>query len=250
MSVPFGKALADVLVPNTVTKALKTEKYFHRDLVGFTIGESRYYSPLETQAQMIRSFNRPVILIDDLLHSGNRMRIIDPILRENNVDVKEIVVGVMTGSARDAIELSGRKVESAYFLPTLRIWLNERDCYPFIGGDSIEGDSPEATNRNSSVNLILPYTAPQFIADGDSDGIYQYSMTCLRNARRIWAAIEEEYQRTFERRLTLKSIGEVITYPRTPDLGEGIHLDENLAPTAFIDNAIERLIRLKWRKHR
>ena len=28
MSVPFGKALSDVVVPNTVTKALRTEKYF------------------------------------------------------------------------------------------------------------------------------------------------------------------------------------------------------------------------------
>ena len=245
MSVPFGKALADVLVPNTVTKSLHTEKYFNRDLKGFTIGESRHYSAMDNQARTIRSFNRPVILIDDLLHKGYRMSIIDPILKKHKVDVKEIVVGVMTGNARDSMTVRNRKAECAYFLPTLKLWLNERDCYPFVGGDSIMRPG-DGSDKNGSVNLIMPYTTPEFIADGDVDQIYRYSMMCLENARSIWAALESEYQSAFERKLTLKRIGEVITYPRIPDIGTGVELDENLAPTHFIDNAIERLIRLKW----
>jgi hypothetical protein len=244
MSVPFGKALADVLVPNTVTKSLHTEKYFDRDLKGFTIGESRHYSAMDNQARTIRSFDRPVILIDDLLHKGYRMSIIDPILKKHNVNVKEIVVGVMTGNARDAMTVSHRKAECAYFLPTLKMWLNERDCYPFVGGDSIAGTGIDS--RNASVNLIMPYTTPEFIADGDVDQIYRYSMTCLENARNIWRTLEREYQSAFERKLTLKRIGEVVTYPRVPDIGEGIEFDESLAPSVFIENAIERLVRLKW----
>lgn len=244
MSVPFGKALADVLVPNTVTKSLHTEKYFDRDLKGFTIGESRHYSAMDNQARTIRSFDRPVILIDDLLHKGYRMSIIDPILKKHNVNVKEIVVGVMTGNARDAMTVSNRKAECAYFLPTLKMWLNERDCYPFVGGDSIAGTGIDS--RNASVNLIMPYTTPEFIADGDVDQIYRYSMTCLENARNIWRTLEREYQSAFERKLTLKRIGEVVTYPRVPDIGEGIEFDESLAPSVFIENAIERLVRLKW----
>ena len=101
MSVPFGKALADVVVPNTVTKALHTEKYFDSDLNDFTIAESRYYSALENQVRTIKSFDRPVILIDDLLHKGYRMNILDPLMRENEIDMKEMIVGVMTGNARD-----------------------------------------------------------------------------------------------------------------------------------------------------
>lgn len=250
MSVPFGKSLADVLVPNTVTNPLHTEKYFDSDLRHFTVRESKHYSPLEYQAKTIRSFNRPVILIDDLLHKGHRMRIIDPILRKNNVEVKEIMVGVMTGNARDAMTMSGRKAESAYFLPTLKVWLNERDCYPLIGGDSITNDNPDETDRNAAINLIMPYTTPRFIGKDDTDKYstrcYQYSMTCLENARNIWQTIEEEYQAKFERKLTLKRIGEVITYRRVPDLGNGITLDENMAPTACVDNVIQRLIRLNW----
>ena len=248
MTVPFGKALADVLVPNTVTKVLHTEKYFNSNLDGFTIRESRYYSPLDSQARAIRSFDRPVILIDDLLHKGYRMSIIDPILKKNKVDVRKIVVGVMTGNARDSMEMRGREVEGAYFLPTLKIWLNERDCYPFIGGDSLMPANENDGLRSGSVNLIMPYTTPVFIADGNVDEIFRYSMTCLENARNIWQVIEKEYQSIYERKLTLKRIGEVITYPRIPELGTGIELDENLAPTAFIDNAIARLIRLKWGK--
>ena len=44
MTVPFGKALSDVLVPNTVTKSLHIEKYFNRAVKGFTIAETHHYS--------------------------------------------------------------------------------------------------------------------------------------------------------------------------------------------------------------
>ncbi len=248
MSVPFGKALSGVLVPNTVTKVLHTEKYFHRDLNGFTINQSRQFATLENQARAIRSFDRPVILIDDLLHKGYRMRIVDKLLREAGVDVKELVVGVMTGKARDTMLMEGHQVSSAYFLPTLKVWLNERDCYPFIGGDSLEGLPGAYAERNASINLIMPYTAPKFIAGGNFDGIYEYSMTCLQNSHRIWETLERVYQNHFERTLTLKRIGEVITYPRIPDIGAGVQFDPNLPPSKFIESDIEKLVRLKWEK--
>ena len=37
MVVPFGKVLAGVAVPNTVSKTLHTEKYFSRDVSDFTV---------------------------------------------------------------------------------------------------------------------------------------------------------------------------------------------------------------------
>ncbi|MBQ5664648.1 MAG: hypothetical protein IIV41_02145, partial [Akkermansia sp.] len=46
MAVPFGKVLDGVVVPNTVTKALHTEKYFTRDISDFTVEESGHYSSL------------------------------------------------------------------------------------------------------------------------------------------------------------------------------------------------------------
>ena len=239
MSVPFGKALADVVVPNTVTKPLRTEKYFSPDLKHFTIAEAKDYAALDDQARTIRSFGRPVILIDDLLHKGYRMRILDPILDAHEIEVKEIIVGVLTGNARDTAAVRNRRVDGAYFLPNMGIWLNERDSYPFIGGDSIEGEA------DASINLIMPYTAPKFIRNGDREAVFRYSMTCLENAKLILQVLEQEYQATFEKKLTLKRLGEVIARPRKPDPGRGVHYDENIAPSVYVENDIRRLARLQ-----
>lgn len=239
MSVPFGKALADVVVPNTVTKALHTEKYFDPRIETFSIAESKHYSALDNQAKTLKSFDRPIILIDDLLHKGYRMNIVDPILKQNDVEVKELIVGVLTGNGRDLMTVRDRDVESAYFLPNLEVWLNERDCYPFIGGDSISKDV------QAGINLILPYTTPVFIRRKGMRPVYEYSMACLENARDILRVLEREYQATFEKKLTLKRLGEVISSPRIPDSGIGIEYDETLAPSVYVENAIEQLVRLK-----
>ena len=58
--------------------------------------------------------------------------------------------------------------------------------------------------------------------------------------------IEAEYQKIFERKLTLERIGEAITIPRIPEIDIGVSFDANLEPTIFIDTDIERLTRLKW----
>jgi len=239
MSVPFGKALADVVVPNTVTKALHTEKYFDAKIESFHIAESKHYSALDNQAKTLKSFNRPVILIDDLLHKGYRMKSIDPILKENGVEVKELIVGVLTGNGRDLMAVNHRAVESAYFLPNLEVWLNEKDCYPFIGGDSISKE------EHGGINLILPYTTPVFIRKRGMEAVFDYSMTCLENARDVLKVLEREYQATFEKKLTLKRLGEVISSPRIPDNGLGVEYDETLAPSVYVENAIAQLIRLK-----
>ena len=247
MVVPFGKALGDVLVPNTVTKTLFVEKYFNRNVKGFTIAEAKNYSPLETQVRMIKSFDRPIILIDDLLHKSHRMNILGPMLDKEGCNTKEILVGVMTGNAMDKMQANNIKVESAYFLPTLEVWLNERDCYPYIGGDSLQPAAGSISDdRSASANMVLPYIKPGFIANGDEEAAFSYSAVCLRNAHKIMSALEAEYQKVFERKLTLKRLGEVITIPRIPETDRGVTFDENLKPTNFIENDIERLSRLKW----
>ena len=100
--------------------------------------------------------------------------------------------------------------------------------------------------RNPSINLVLPYVKPAFIGKGNSEADYLYSLTCLQNAASIMETLQDVYQETFEKRLTLKRLGEVITYPRIPDIDVGVKFDENMDPTRFIKNDIERLIRLRW----
>ena len=247
MVVPFGKILDGVAVPNTVTKALHTEKYFNREVSAFTIEESSFYSTLEVQVRTIKSFNRPVILVDDLLHKGYRMNKIDPILKKTGVEVVDTVVGVQTGRGRDLMTIKERSVDSAYFLPNMKCWIDETAIYPYIGGDSIkEAEKPVYGMGNvPSLNLVLPYAVPSFLGDITGKSVYDYSMTCLENACSILKTLEEEYQNVFERKLTVKRLGEVITEPKIPDIGEHVAFDENAAASVYVENDMERLIRMR-----
>lgn len=247
MAVPFGKVLKGSAVPNTVTKSMHTEKYFNKDVSDFTIEEKRFYSTLENQVKTIKSFNRPVILVDDLLHKGYRMKEIDPILKKNKVDVVETVVGVQTGRGRDLMTIKERTVDSAYFLPNLKCWIDESDMYPYIGGDSMKDKEVSVCSQGTipTLNLLLPFTVPTFLGNIPGKSLYDYSMTCLENARNILKTLEDEYQKEFEQKLTLKRLGEVIMDPKNPDVATHIKLDENIAASAYVETAIEKLIRMR-----
>ena len=240
MSVPFGDVLTGAVVPNTVTKTLHTEKYFNEDMSGFTIGHRHNYSTLENQSRTIRSFNRPVILIDDLLHKGYRLGKLMPVLEGQNVEIKGVVTGVLTGKGKDLMRQAGVHVESAYYLPSIDIWLNERDCYPFIGGDSIKSGDGQVGN----INMILPYAKCAFIGYGDHKSIQRYSMVCLENTYDILRTLESEYQKQYGRRLTVRRLGQVLTNPKVPQLDDGVSYDENITPSHYIEQAMIRLRRL------
>jgi len=245
MCVPFGKILKGMVVPNTVTKTLHTEKKFDTMLSRFTIEEFPFYSPIVSQVKTIKSFNKPIILVDDLLHKGYRIKELDPLLKENGIDVSKIIVGILSGRGRDLMTIQNRDVSSVYFIPSLKSWFTESSMYPFIGGDSVKRDGAPITNLLSSINLILPYAAPGFLVGAPDDAVYQLSMVCLENARSILLALEEEYQTIFERNLTLKRLGEVVISPTCPDKGLCISYDLNLPSSVYILNDIERLIRLR-----
>lgn len=240
MSVPFGGALTSVVVPNTVTKALHSEKYFNEDMTGFRIGEQKYYSSLDDQVKTIKSFDRPVILIDDLLHKGYRLNQLRPILNANNVKIKSLVVGVLTGRAKDEMKLEGVEVKSAYNIPRIEFWLNEKESYPCIGGNSIDLDYM----GDHFINMIMPFSFPQFIDSGNYESIYKYSIVSLKNTLDLLHVLEREYQNHFEKKLTLRRLGEVLESPKVPDLGMGISYDENISASTFVRNYIGRQIRL------
>lgn len=245
MCVPFGKILRGTAVPNTVTKTIHTEKQFEPDLKSFSIKEYPNYSPIENQVKTIKSFNRPVILVDDLLHKGYRMKKLDPILRDNQVDVRKLVVGLLSGNGKDLMMIQGRQVDSAYFIPNLRSWFVESSLYPFIGGDGVRREAFNDSGLQTSINMILPYVSPNFLTDAPKKAVYDFSMVCLNNAYRIFLALEEEYQKEFQRKLTLERISDAVISPRVPDQGSDMKYDMNLAPSRYLMNGIERLIRLE-----
>lgn len=245
MCVPFGAILKGRVVPNTVTKSIHTDKVFNSDISGFTISEYPFYSPLLNQVKTIKSFNRPVILVDDLLNKGYRMKVIDPMFKSEDIKVEKTIVGLLSSRGKDLMTMQKREIDSAYFIPNLRLWFNENLLYPFIGGDTVGYGEEPILNLIPSINLILPYVEPKFIRYASYNSIYELSMTCLLNAKNIMQTLEREYQRIYEKKLTLKRLSEVMLSPRVPDRGKDISYDLNIEPSRFIENDINLLKRLE-----
>ena len=137
MCVPFGKILRGNAIPNTVTKTIHTDKVFAPDLRSFGIEAFPGYAPLESQIRTIRSFRRPVILVDDLLHSGNRIKALDPLFRQEDVEIDQVLVGLLVRPGPGPDGRQGPQVDCVYFVPNLRAWFVESTMYPFIGGDTV-----------------------------------------------------------------------------------------------------------------
>ena len=243
--VPFGKILRGVAVPNTVTKTLHTDKIYEPDLSSYSIEAYPFYPPLPDQVRMIHSFDRPVILVDDMLHDGKRIRRIAPLLAESGAQVRQVLVGYLTGVGRDTMEILDYPVDSVYYLPNLRMRFVESTLYPFIGGDTVRRTEPMAGGLQPAVNRIFPYAAPDFSEDCADGSTYRLSLACLENARDILLALETEYRALYARNLTLSRLGEAVILPLCPDKGSCMVYDLSRAASTYLDNDIEMLRRLQ-----
>lgn len=244
MCVPFGKILHKMVVPNTVTKSLHTDKIFTPDMRHFKIDSFGYYLSLENQVKMIKSFNRAVLLIDDLLHKGYRLKALSPLLKREDIKVHKIIVGLLSGRGKELAMIQNRSIDGAYFIPNLRVWFNESDLYPFIGGDGLFRPEPEQGQLVRSINMILPFAYPVFLKGVNQETIYHFSEICIENAMQIIKALEEEYQVMYHRKLTLGHLGEVCLYPRYPDHGKYLEYNLSMATSMYLENDLELLYRI------
>ena len=245
MCVPFGKILRGNAVPNTVTKTIHTDKVFDSDLRDFTIAAYPGYAPLASQIRTVRSFRRPVILVDDLLHTGNRLRVLDPIFRQEDVSIDQVLVGLLSGSGRDLMTAAGHDVDCVYFIPNLKAWFVESTMYPFIGGDAVDGATSSVPGLTASINLIMPYSYPRFYRHCTRKTAYELSLTCLENSRDILRAVGDAYKALYARSLTLPRLGEAIILPLAPDKGSAMRYDPNATAEACLDHDLELLLRMR-----
>ena len=242
--VPYGKILRGVVVPNTVTKTLRTDKVYEPDLSAYSIEAYPDYSPLADQVRTIRAFDRPVILVDDMLHDGKRIRCLAPLLEETHTPVDQVLVGYLTGVGRDLMEQLGYPVDGIYYLPNLRMRFVESTLYPFIGGDTVRRTERLPGGLQPSVNRILPYAAPEF-SPMDGRTAWELSLCCLENARDILLALETEFRSLYARNLTLNRLGEAVVLPLCPDKGGCITYDVSRAASACLEGDIELLKRMR-----
>ena len=243
--VPYGKILRGVTVPNTVTKTLRTDKVYEPDLSAYSIEAYPGYSPLPDQVRTIRAFDRPVILVDDLLHSGNRIRALDPLFRQEGVVIDRVLVGLLSGRGRDLMAAKGRSVDSVYFIPNMRSWFVESTMYPFIGGDTVGHEEPSVPGLTPAVNLILPYAFPRFYRECGREAVFRFSCACLENARDILLALETTFRERYARNLTLSRLSEAVILPLSPDKGSCMHYDPSLPASVFLQNDLEMLLRMR-----
>ncbi|HWQ30573.1 MAG TPA: cytidyltransferase, partial [Negativicutes bacterium] len=245
MCVPFGSMLSRSIIPNTVTKALHTEKMYSPDMVSYKIGSFPYYLDLDIQIKMLHSFGRPIILVDDTLHHGYRLKVLDPLLKKENLTVQKIIVGILSGRGKELMEIQGRDIDCAYFIPRLREWYNENNFYPFVGGDALWRGVYPKRNLLPSINLILPYTSPSFLEQTTKKSIFKLSQVAMENSVEILSTLEAEFQYLYERSLTLSSMGQVFITPRCPDHGKNMDFDLSLSPSHYLKNDLELLNRLE-----
>ena len=188
----------------------------------------------------VQSIDRLGRNYDDILHWWRVLT------KERGIDIAVIDMPVLdTRRGKDLMEIQQKKIESAYFIPNLRSWFVDTAMYPFVGGDSIEAAKVVRAGIIPSVNLILPYAVPGFLSELQPRLVFNLSLTCLKNTRRILEVLEEEYQNIFERNLTLNRLSEVLTIPRMPDRGHSMHYDLNLPASVCAANDIDILMRLE-----
>ena len=242
--VPYGKILRGVAVPNTVTKTLRTDKVYEPDLSTYSIEAYPDYSPLPDQVRTIHAFARPVILVDDMLHDGKRIRRLAPLLAETNTPVDQVLVGYLTGMGRDLMEQLGSDVDAVYYLPNLRLRFVESTLYPFIGGDTVRRSEALPGGLQPAVNRILPYAAPEYTGM-DDETAWELSLCCLENARDILLALETEFRSLYARNLTLSRLGEAVILPLCPDKGGCMTYDLSRAASTYLEGDIELLKRMR-----
>ncbi len=243
MCVPFGKMLRGKILPNTVTKTIHTDKVYTPDLRVRTIEAFPYYPPISYQIRTIKSFDRPVILVDDIMHPGHRIRTLDPLFKQEKIDVRLVLVGILSGHGKDLMKERNLPVDGAYYLPTLRQYLVESTLYPFIGGDTVKRDHEPVPGLLPGINQIQPYAEPEFGPDCSRKAVFDVSRCCIESAHEVMLMLEQVYREQFARNLTLSRLSEAVILPLCPDKGACLHYDPNLAASVYLENDLEQLMR-------
>ena len=231
------------MVPNTVTKTLHADKVYAANMESFSILEAPGYSSLSGQVRTIKSFRRPVILVDDLLHWGHRIHALDHIFKEERVEIRSIVVGLMSGQGRDLMLTQGQTVDCEYFIPNLNHWLTESSLYPFIGGDSI--DRPEEFSwKRPSINMILPYVNPTFLPGPTIKPGFACPRLSWKTPGTFSPPWSGDIWKPLPLPLTLGAWRRPCTAPRLPDRGRHLRYDLSVPASSYVADDLNQLQRI------
>ena len=176
---------------------------------------------------------------------GYRLDKLSPVFAAEELEIRTVVVGILSARGRDLMEVQGRQVECEYFIPNLHYWVTESLLYPFLGGDSV--GTPAPGRMLPSINLILPYYYPRHYVGTTDAAIRDLSRTALENTLSILHALEQAHQEQFSTALTLRRLGEALYRPRLPDRGRSLRYDLSLPASACLEDDLLRLDRIRMR---
>jgi hypothetical protein len=244
MCVPFGSILESEMIPNTVTKSIHTDKTFENNGKDYFVGPYPKYMNLDNQVKMIKSFDRDVILVDDLLNKGYRIKSLEPILKKHDIKVERLIVGLLSGRGMELMDRQGIKVDYVHFIPNMKLWFNESDLYPFIGGHTMNRDLNKDINILKSTNFVLPYNYPKFIKNTSHRAIANLSKVSIQNALDIMITLEKAYQQSYNKALCVSLLRDVFKSPRIPDRGENIDYNMGRKPSYYLENDLMQLTKI------
>ncbi len=246
LCVPMGNVLEGKVANNIATKQLLVEREYTYDTQKFVIKEYPFEAKLEDQIKTLSSFEKRIVLVDDVVNNCHEILGIDGSLKRNSIDVVKVIAGILSSNGKDILEMHGYEVDSTYFIPNLKIWIRESTLHPFIGGYSVQTSSDLKQQLIPSINHVLPYTTPNFVNGCSNRAAYNLSMVCLENSKEMFLHLESEFKNIYGKAPLLKDLGTLVKIPRVPSKGDNLHYDMKKKISSYIENDIENLIR--WEK--
>lgn len=243
MSILLGQVLGRDLVPHTVTKALHADRTIDRSGHNTFFMPYPYYSDIETQLKIMKNFGRKPILADIFSLSGATLLHLVETARKLGMPIDQVVVGIISGEARELLHANKIDAEHLIHLPRLTNWFNLRHFYPFIGGETINQPFYYREMIIESMNYIFPYRRAMQLADISREHLLNLSRVCLTGSYDIFRYLEDQYLNKNNRELTLMHLPEIMEDPRRPIHNSAYQVDWNETITNLLKGDIEQLER-------
>jgi len=204
---------------------------------------------LRHQLAVARELGRGALLLVPFLDVPEPVVQVVEAAQAVGLEVREVLVGVTSASARATLELRRIPYRCGAVVPGWLGVLRESVVAPYVGGWSIEGRQPlETGSLLPSLNDCLPYHYPHHLGL-DEHAALDFSRLALRHARELLLAMEESFRETEGRLLSVRDLGAVVRTPRCPPLPEGILPPMGRFPSELVAEDIEALARLHPSTH-
>ncbi len=143
---------------------------------------------LEKQIDLIKGRYEKVILIDDVLFSGQVMTDVISLLKEAGIEVTATISGIAIGEGIREVKKMGTDVFWARRYREVIDEICERDFYP---GVPLSGRSLNEGDVERGVPYLLPFGKPREWASIPKEKEKDFSIFCLKQTAKLWREIEE-----------------------------------------------------------